>query len=71
MSNKTTDQTQNNTRQPEKRNVQDKACPKKMTSADFFVFSAENNMDIKASGKDGITPVWVDNTYNSKNPKAA
>ena len=27
-------------------------------------------MDIKASSKDGITPVWVDNTYNSKNPKA-
>lgn len=60
-----------NTQQPEKRNMQDKACPEKMTSADFFVFSAENNMDIKASSKDGITPVWVDNTYNSENPKAA
>ena len=32
-----------NAQQPEKRNMQDKACPKKMTSADFFVFSAENN----------------------------
>ena len=59
-----------NQEQTVNRNVQKELCPKKLTSADFFVFSAEDNMDIKASGKDGVTPVWVDNTYNSENPKA-
>ena len=67
MSNETSNQTHTIVQQTVKRNEQAEPCPP-MTSKDFYVFSAEDDIRIRASSKDGITPVSVVEEYSENKP---